>query len=324
MRIATSLLFLILSFQTSSQNINDSLLIYYPFNGNSTDQSGNGFDGIVNGATLVNDRFGNANSAYYFDGVDDYINLPNDQKLKPGLPVSFAFWAKYDNPAPGYSNVFTSDYKENIYSGVWVTSSVVGSISINIGDGGPSTSSSRRSKVGTTTLSANTWYFIAGVIKGPNDMDIYVGCQNDGGTYNGSGGSMSYSSDPGNLGRKDGSLGGPPNYFKGSVDDLRYWSRALTPGEIDSLCNNSISVSENAVLQNQISIYPNPAKDHITILSRHSNIKSFTIINNNGQRVYSGNFEQTITISHLAPGLYFIKLYDTANLEIYSQKIIIN
>ena len=51
--------------------LNDGLVANYPFNGNANDGSGNGNDGIVNGVTLTTDRFGNADSAYSFDGVDD-------------------------------------------------------------------------------------------------------------------------------------------------------------------------------------------------------------------------------------------------------------
>jgi Tol biopolymer transport system component len=41
----------------------DGLIAFYPFNGNANDESGNGNDGTVNGATLTTDRFGNENSA---------------------------------------------------------------------------------------------------------------------------------------------------------------------------------------------------------------------------------------------------------------------
>jgi len=56
--------------QTCHAGINDGLVAYYPFNGNANDESGNGNNGTVNGATLTSDRFGNANSAYSFDGVN--------------------------------------------------------------------------------------------------------------------------------------------------------------------------------------------------------------------------------------------------------------
>ncbi len=60
-----------------SLTLEDGLVAYYPFNGNADDESGNGNDGTVNGATLSTDRNGNANSAYNFDGNDDFIDAGN-------------------------------------------------------------------------------------------------------------------------------------------------------------------------------------------------------------------------------------------------------
>ena len=50
-------------------------IAYYPFNGNADDETGNGYDGEAMGVTLVTDRNGNPNSAYSFDGKDDYVAL---------------------------------------------------------------------------------------------------------------------------------------------------------------------------------------------------------------------------------------------------------
>ena len=51
------------------------LVAYYPFNGNANDSTGNGNDGALSGGiNLTTDRFGNVNSAYEFDGIDDFIN----------------------------------------------------------------------------------------------------------------------------------------------------------------------------------------------------------------------------------------------------------
>jgi hypothetical protein len=53
----------------------DSLVGWWPFNGNAQDESGSDNHGIVNGATLVNNRFGKSNSAYSFNG--NYIDIDN-------------------------------------------------------------------------------------------------------------------------------------------------------------------------------------------------------------------------------------------------------
>ena len=42
----------------ASSSLNKGLVAYYPFNGNAKDESGNGNDGEVNGATLGADRNG--------------------------------------------------------------------------------------------------------------------------------------------------------------------------------------------------------------------------------------------------------------------------
>jgi len=64
------------------------LVAWYPFNGNANDESGNGFNGTVNGATLTNDRFGNVNSAYDFSGTDKYISLGNVIDNLPNLTMT--------------------------------------------------------------------------------------------------------------------------------------------------------------------------------------------------------------------------------------------
>lgn len=55
-----------------SQIPTDGLVGFWSFTGNANDESGNENHGTVHGATLTEDRFGNMNSAYSFDGVDDH------------------------------------------------------------------------------------------------------------------------------------------------------------------------------------------------------------------------------------------------------------
>jgi len=55
----------------------DSLVAWYPFNGNTNDESGNGVTMTNLGAMLSEDRMGNAQSAYDFDGIDDHMIIDN-------------------------------------------------------------------------------------------------------------------------------------------------------------------------------------------------------------------------------------------------------
>jgi hypothetical protein len=86
-----TILFLALGFLLTTQTLfaqvpsyvpTNGLVGYWPFNGNANDESGNGNNGVVNGASLTTDRFGNANSAYSFNGSSNYIQISDASALR--------------------------------------------------------------------------------------------------------------------------------------------------------------------------------------------------------------------------------------------------
>lgn len=74
----------------------NGLVGWWPFNGNANDESGNGNNGTVNGATLSSDRFGNANKAYSFDGISNEILVLHSNSLNI-LPLTISVWFKTIN-----------------------------------------------------------------------------------------------------------------------------------------------------------------------------------------------------------------------------------
>jgi len=68
----------------------DGLVVYYPFNGNTDDESGNGNTMVNFGATLTTDRFGNPNRAYHFNASSFYMRsqLAIPARGSTGLTVS--------------------------------------------------------------------------------------------------------------------------------------------------------------------------------------------------------------------------------------------
>jgi hypothetical protein len=89
------IIFLSTTLTAFGQSIKDGLVLYLPFTGNVADSSGNSYTIANNGATLAPDRFGNENSAYYFDG-NDYMTISSAQNMpnihSAGYTVSF--WVK--------------------------------------------------------------------------------------------------------------------------------------------------------------------------------------------------------------------------------------
>ncbi len=85
-------------------------LAYYPFNGDAEDASGNEKHCTVNGATLTADRFGNAHSAYSFDGRANYIAFPVLWDSPPlEATISVWFYASVASIGSPQAIVFTGD-----------------------------------------------------------------------------------------------------------------------------------------------------------------------------------------------------------------------
>jgi hypothetical protein len=80
----------------------------WPFNGSANDVSGNAHHGTVFGASLTSDRFGSLSSAYSFDGVDDYIIVPDarDFRFAETRAFTISFWMKTCATLPYNSLVY--------------------------------------------------------------------------------------------------------------------------------------------------------------------------------------------------------------------------
>ena len=77
---------MIISINSFAQNVpnyvsTNGLVGYWPFNGNANDESGNGNNGTVNGATLTTDKNGISNRAYSFDGATNFIEVLDNNNL---------------------------------------------------------------------------------------------------------------------------------------------------------------------------------------------------------------------------------------------------
>ena len=74
----------------------NGLVAYYPFDGNADDASGNENHGTVYEAGPTTDRFDSPNSAYEFDGIDDYIDIGNDASLNISSKITIRLLWKND------------------------------------------------------------------------------------------------------------------------------------------------------------------------------------------------------------------------------------
>ena len=84
--------------QVPSYVPSNGLVGYWPFNGNANDESGNGNNGTVNGATLTADRFGNSGMAFNYNAFNwswgsggDYTYIPFNSSFNTS-EITISVW----------------------------------------------------------------------------------------------------------------------------------------------------------------------------------------------------------------------------------------
>ncbi len=219
-----------------SESTLNNLLVYYPMSGNANDASGHSHHGTVDGATLNTDFLGNFNSSYRFDGLNDLINLGN---ILDDLtyPFTISAWIKRESASsPPYNNFFSSqEGPSEVYNGVDLAVNGPSHHGITLGDGrGQNNSAFRKSMVAyAETDKTDVWNHFAAVVNSNNDIKIYLDGIYVSGSYSGDSDqpmNSNYPGDVGMIGRWTSN--GTTYFYKGSVDELRVWQRALTQTEI--------------------------------------------------------------------------------------------
>ena len=206
----------------ASADLTDGLAAYYPFNGNANDESGNGNNGTVYGATLSSDRFGNLNSAYSFDGIDDYVRIPDSDSLDITGDLTISAWLNTD----------TSDFSI-IFSNVLQVSPHDG-YSLEISQGKVRFMSGDQLFYGNTQLNTGTWKHIAVTLSGTTATSYVDGVFDSSGTV----GIPTTNTIDQTIGASDL----PFYFFQGIIDDIRIYNRALSEVEIQELQTLNVDI----------------------------------------------------------------------------------
>jgi hypothetical protein len=154
--------------QSCMPTITTGLEAEYNFTGNANDASGNGNNGTVYNATLTTDRFGNANSAYSFNGSSDSILVPNSSSLQfTSGNQTISFWINVPslpNPANNNGAIFDKyDQRLAVAStgdsgeGFYVCFAQLGNGTISYGVAGGKPHNGVGVSVSNTLLAANKW-----------------------------------------------------------------------------------------------------------------------------------------------------------------------
>ncbi len=221
-------------------NLKEGLQAYYPFSGNANDESGNNNNPVINNATITADRFGNPKSAWHFNGIYQYIRIPNSPSLNFGNQITLSAWVRptgfyYDichasqviskgggNYNPGN---YAIRYDDALYSaGKGCNGAIVDSLHQNFRGTGTILTPY------TDYIIKNKWYHVLYTNDGTN-AKLYVDCM------------LKYAvvfpetftnNEDLFFGKSDDDIF--PFWLNGDLDDIRIYNRALNTDEITALC----------------------------------------------------------------------------------------
>jgi YD repeat-containing protein len=208
--------------------LSDGLIAYYPFNGNANDESGNGHNGTVYGSTLTMDIFGNANSAYNFDGVNDYIDFGNNAAFSPSNQITISAWImRNGNINSSGSSDFIIGKLDTYGTRAYYLAFWNDHLQMEVSENG---GTSDRLWVNSTTKITDTdWHHVVGLFDG-SKIDLYIDGANQSGQTNG--GNVS-SINQNNSSLIMGYCRADNRFFlNGSIDDVRIYNRALSEAEV--------------------------------------------------------------------------------------------
>ena len=336
---------LLMSATTIAQIPTSGLVAHYPFNGNANDESGNSNDGTVNGATLTNDRFGNANSAYLFDGTDDIIEVLRSSSIEPASSISISLWALIDSSETGnFERILSKQHSQDQnYSSYQI---IVGNVGQgNLGKPGFTvrTSTSYKWTGHSTSETIQDWTHLVGVYDG-SDIKFY----HDGILVSSVAHTGTFVYDSNSLligGGKDGL--GFDSFFKGEIDDIRIYNNAISATDVQSLYNESVckvtvtdtlvislsdiitTVHDPSKVATTVKVFPNPTAGNLTVeIDNYTNLSGVTIKVLDAQSAEVHNeavtsSTQSIDLSGWSAGVYFLHVMN-GSTTVDVKKIVVN
>jgi len=153
-----------------SRDLTDGLVAYYPFDGDASDMSGHGNHGEPSaGTTPTTDRFGNPNSAYYFNGINSHITVPGSSSLDSADTASTQFaWIQLD----GFSQVGSS-FGPVLMKSTSTTNSFMYRLNVGTNGFGVTYGNWDNSAGGTYAVELGTWFRVAAAWDG-STVRFYV------------------------------------------------------------------------------------------------------------------------------------------------------
>jgi hypothetical protein len=163
---------------------------------------------------------------------NNQILCGNSPSIRPAtLPISVLIVYSPSQVALNAS-VWRNDNVTN-NSGVFIIQTVNG-FWLNFGDNTGTAATGRRTLVGATNPVVGKWYTIVCIVRGADDMSLYLNGADDGESYSGTGGAMAYGAGQCSIGGKYTSN----IYCQGAVSCAMVWDVALPDAQARMVTND--------------------------------------------------------------------------------------
>ena len=316
----------------------NGLVGYWPFENNANDITGNNYHGTEINVLPTTDRFGNANAAYEFNGIDSRVEVNHNMFNVSWNNYSISLWLNtysknninnYNDSQclintdehngvgialHGDKNPFNTNYTDKYTLGIGSNPNIrdwdlIGKVSPE----------------SNALFTINQWHHYVLVKKDIYTFYLYIDGQLDK-TYTTTLNSQNFLT---NLvfGSTAKSIS-YPEVFIGKLDDYGVWDRALEPSEISSLYNGITASIQDNSNRKEITISPNPTNDIIILHNLDNSIGnySYQINDLNGKIIAKKQLSgTTISLKSMVDtGLYFITLFKENEEVVLKTKMIVN
>lgn len=320
-----------------AQDLTSGLVGSYLFNGNTNDVSTSQLHGVSYGAELTEDRFGVSNRAYKFNGINQYIQIPDADHFSINttgkLSISVWMWCEVLNFPKTQSDNYLHwmgkgvtgqhEWTMRIYNKESIRPNRTSCYAFNITGG-----------LGAGTyvqeeINAKEWIHYVAVYDFPaNEISIYKnGVFRRKATFTSFEITPSNGTAPVRIGTRD--FG---SYFYGAIDDVRFYNRVLSSIEVEELYKENgwdgpVGLNKVSDFYNVI-IRQNQTNQLIIDFNNVAFVQKIDIYDMTGRLVFTEDIQigthnpKEIIVSNLHNGIYLLNISE--NNRLYSKKLIIN
>lgn len=216
------------------------LVAYYPFNGNAKDASGNGYDGTVHDADLTPDQFGRPDAAYSFLNPYSHIAINRFSSTTFDSDFSISVVLRFTSFLTDYPQIMESSNLFLCFSGMgpiydtWpIEGKGYGHVQFYLDKDSAHNANSHVGRVISRSIFQTNVVYNVAVVRAGNVVSMYVNGQYE--SQSEPINSTVLRGDVLTIGGSNAARGNDDLSFKGMIDSVRIYSRALSAAEIHEL-----------------------------------------------------------------------------------------